>query len=559
MLSNLYVTKDQVAELRRRLADLPRLDLDQRQICDLELLLNGSFSPLTGFMTEADYVCVLEQLRLTTGTLWPMPITLDISESAASRLSVGQDVVLCDAHGIDLAILSVSDIFKADKNHEAQHVFGTRDRAHAGVAELFGRGNIYLGGRLQGLREPLHNDFADLRYSPQQLRQWFERQGWERIVGFQTRNPMHRAHVELTRRAMESVDGKLLLHPAVGKTKAGDIDIYTRVKCYRELLSRYARGEVKLSVLPLAMRMAGPREALWHAIIRKNYGVSHFIVGRDHAGPGKDASGKSFYQPREAQELLETHRRELGIEVVAFPSMVYAPRLDRYVPQDDLSKDEPVADVSGTQLRQHLREGTSIPDWFTYPEIETVLRKRYPLGARKGAAILLTGLSGAGKSTIAQALKARIHEDYGRDVTLLDGDEVRKALSAGLGYSRQDRSANVLRIAFVASEVVKHGGIAICAPIAPYAEDRVRARELVQEHGEFVEVHVSTSLEVCEERDCKGLYAMARAGVLDNFTGISDPYEIPENPDLRLESSEVHPSELASRIIVELKNRCILF
>ena len=558
VLRDLYVPEAHALELRHGSGGFAHIVLDHRQLCDLELLLNGAFSPLDGFMTEVDYQSVVDNLRLTTGTLWPMPINLDVSEAVAAPLSVGQDVVLRDTQGTALAILTVSDIFTPDKRNEAKKVYGTEDPVHPGVSDLFARGAVYLGGRLRGLQVPAHHDFIDLRSSPRALRQWFDNQGWNRIVAFQTRNPMHRAHVELTRRAMDAVDGKLLLNPVVGRTKEGDIDAHTRVRCYRALLSHYPEGAVKLSVLPLAMRMAGPREAMWHALIRKNHGISHFIVGRDHAGPGADASGRPFYGPRQAQELLEAHKGELGVEILPFPPMVFSSRRNAYVPSDELHEGETVSDVSGTQLRQHLRQGTAIPEWFTYPEVSTVLRERFPLASKRGFSVLLTGLSGAGKSSIAQALMASILENTGRQVSMLDGDEVRRTLSAGLGFSRADRSANVLRIAYVASEVVRHGGVAICAPIAPYAEDRARARELVEAHGEFIEVHVNTSLDVCEARDSKGLYAQARAGVLKNFTGISDPYETPENPDLRLDGSVDSPASLAMQVMQELRRRGLI-
>lgn len=558
VLRELHISRDLAVELRRGSGALPHIVLDHRQLCDLELLLNGSFSPLDGFMREADYQNVIDHLRMADGTLWPMPVNLDVSEAMSAPLSVGQDVVLRDSQGTALAIMSVSDIFRPDKKHEAQQVYGTQDRGHPGVADLFARGAVYLGGRLYGLQPPAHHDFRDLRSSPRALRKWFDEHGWDHIVAFQTRNPMHRAHVELTRRAMDAVDGKLLLHPVVGRTKEGDIDAHTRVRCYRALLSHYPADAVKLSVLPLAMRMAGPREAVWHALIRKNHGVSHFIVGRDHAGPGLDASGKPFYGARQAQELLEVHKEELGIKVLAFPPMVFSSARSAFVPADELNPGEAASDVSGTQLREHLRRGTPIPDWFTYPEIARVLRQRFPHASRRGCAIFFTGLSGAGKSATAQALMAHILEHTGRQVSMLDGDEVRKTLSAGLGFSRADRSANVLRIAYVAAEVVRHGGVAICAPIAPYAEARTRAREMVEEYGDFIEVHVNTSLDVCEERDTKGLYAQARAGVLKNFTGISDPYEEPVEPDLRMNGATGTPADLAAQIIAEMKRRSLI-
>jgi len=558
VLKELYVSSDLAAELRPGSRALPHIVLDHRHLCDLELLLNGAFSPLDGFMQEADYREVVDRMRMSDGLLWPMPVNLDVSEAIAAPLSVGDDVVLRDTQGTALAVLNVSDMFRPDKQREAQNIYGTQDPCHPGVADLLSRGGVYLGGRLRGLQPPAHQDFTDLRLSPGALRAWFDHQGWHRIVAFQTRNPMHRAHVELTRRAMDAVDGRLLLHPAVGRTKDGDIDAHTRVRCYRALLSHYPKDAVKLSVLPLAMRMAGPREAVWHALIRKNHGVSHFIVGRDHAGPGVDASGKPFYGALQAQVLLDDYKDELGIKVLAFPPMVYSPVRSAFVPSDKLTPGEVVSDVSGTQLRGHLRQGTPLPEWFTYPEVARVLRQRYPPASRRGCAIFFTGLSGAGKSAMAQVLMAHLLEHTGRQVSMLDGDEVRRTLSAGLGFSRADRSANVLRIAYVAAEVVRHGGVAICAPIAPYADDRARARAMVEEHGDFIEVHVNTSLAVCEGRDTKGLYAQARSGVLKNFTGISDPYEIPANPDLVLDGSEGTPVELAAQIIAEMKRRSLI-
>jgi sulfate adenylyltransferase len=557
-LKDLYLTDAEASDARRACGALPAVLLDHRHLCDLELLLDGAFSPLGGFMGQADYDAVVDGMRLADGTLWPMPIVLDVAGDVAAPLSVGQDVVLRDVQGTALAVLTLSDIFRPDKDREALRVYGTRDSQHPGVADLLRRGDVYLGGRVRGLQRPAHHDFTDLRATPREMRAWIAAQGWQRIVAFQTRNPLHRAHVELTRRAMQAVDGELLLHPVVGRTKDGDVDTYTRVRCYRALLAHYPPDAVKLSVLPLAMRMAGPREALWHAIIRKNFGANFFIVGRDHAGPGKDASGRPFYEPLAAQALAQAHAGELGITVIPFAPMVYSPARQAYVSTEELRAGEAVGDISGTQLRQHLRDGSPIPAWFTYPEVEAILRQRFPRPERRGCAIFFTGLSGAGKSTIAGALMAAILENTGRQVSLLDGDEVRRTLSAGLGFSRADRSANILRIAYVASEIVRHGGIAICAPIAPYAEDRAAARALVEAHGEFIEVHVSTSLAICEARDTKGLYAQARSGALKHFTGVSDPYEVPEAPDLRLDGATQTPASLAARVLGVLRERQLM-
>jgi len=558
VLKDLYLPDAGVLEATRASGALPGVVLGHRQLCDLEMLLDGALSPLEGFMGEADYTAVVDGLRLSDGTLWPMPIVLDVAEDAAASLTTGQEVVLRDIQGTVYAVLTVSDIFRPDTAREALQVYGTQDPLHPGVADLLRRGSVCLGGRVRGVRRPAHYDFTDLRASPRDMRAWFADHGWERIVAFQTRNPLHRAHVELTRRALEAVDGKLLLHPAVGRTRDGDVDTYTRVRCYRALLAHYPPESVKLSVLPLAMRMAGPREALWHAIIRKNFGANFFIVGRDHAGPGADASGRPYYEPLAAQALVQAHADELGMMVLPFAAMVYSPGRRAYVSSEELRAGEAVCDLSGTELRKRLRDGSPIPEWFTYPEVEAILRQRFPRPQNRGCAIFFTGLSGAGKSTIARALMAAILENTGRQVSMLDGDEVRRTLSAGLGFSRADRSANIQRIAYVAAEIVRHGGIAICAPIAPYADDRAAARALVEAHGDFIEVHVSTALDVCEARDTKGLYAQARSGALEHFTGISDPYEVPESPELRLDGAEETPVSLAARIVGVLRERQLI-
>ncbi|GFZ92077.1 bifunctional sulfate adenylyltransferase/adenylylsulfate kinase [Dyella caseinilytica] len=556
VLRELYVPAPDAEILKRNSAGLPQWTLNQRQLCDLELLLNGGFSPLQGFLGRADYDRVLAEMRLANGTLWPIPITLDVDEAFAAKLPDNAQISLNDTQGTPLAVLTVEDVYFPDRIAEARSVFGTTDRTHPGVAELLDRtGPVYLGGKLQGIQPPPHYDFTALRHSPRQLRDWFRQHGWHRIVAFQTRNPMHRAHRELTLRAAEQVGAKLLIQPSVGRTKPGDVDHYTRVRCYHALLEHYPRDHATLSLLPLAMRMGGPREALWHAIIRKNYGASHFIVGRDHAGPGKDAEGKPFYDPYAAQELLSEHEDELGIQIVPFPAMVYAANRDVYLPQTEVGSQDEVRDISGTELRRRLHQGEAIPEWFTFPEVVKILRERHPANARQGFALFFTGLSGSGKSTLAQAVLARLLETGSRPVTMLDGDEVRRHLSKGLGFSREDRNANITRIGYVASEVVRHGGIAICAPIAPYAEARDEARQLVQSHGHFVEIHIATPLEVCEARDRKGLYAAARAGKIKGFTGIDDPYETPASPELRIDTSEVSVNDAAERVLAWLHSQ----
>lgn len=558
-LKELYLPPEQAEALKQHSATLPGWDLSPRQLCDLELLLNGAFSPLEGFLNRRDYDRVVRELRLADGTLWPVPITLDVSETFAASIQLGADIALRDSQGVPLAVLSVEDIYFPDKLVEAREVFGTTDTAHPGVADLLQRSHpVYVGGTLRGIQPPQHYDFAELRDTPRSLREFFRRQGWSNVVAFQTRNPMHRAHRELTLRAAEQVGAKLLIHPVVGRTKPGDVDHYTRVRCYRALLRHYPKNDAALSLLPLAMRMAGPREAVWHAIIRRNYGATHFIVGRDHAGPGADASGKPFYEPFAAQELLARHQQEIGIRVVPFPAMVYVANRDTYVPSTEVRKDDVVQDLSGTELRRRLVAGEEIPAWFTFPDVVDILRERYPAGANKGVALLFTGLSGSGKSTLAEAVIAKLLERSSRSITLLDGDEVRKNLSKGLGFSREDRIANVTRIGWVASEIVRHGGIAVCAPIAPYAQTRAEIRRLVEQHGAFVEIHVSTPIAVCESRDRKGLYAQARAGKIPQFTGVSDPYEVPQNPELSFDTSAADAGSIANQVLAFLRNRGLL-
>jgi sulfate adenylyltransferase len=549
-LVNLIVDPARAAELQKASKDWPSWDLSPRQLCDLELLLNGAFSPLAGFMGKADYESVCSRMRLADGTLWPMPIVLDVPEAFAQTLQAGQQVALRDAEGVMLAALTVSDIWTPDREAEAQAVFGTTSPDHPGVAALLNRTNpVYVGGRLEGFALPLHYDYKPLRLTPAELREAFADKGWTRVVAFQTRNPMHRAHQELTLRAARDVDAKLLIHPVVGMTKPGDVDHYTRVRCYKALLPSYPANTAMLALLPLAMRMGGPREAVWHAIIRKNYGCTHFIVGRDHAGPGKDSSGKPFYGPYDAQELLRTHEAELGVTMVPFRNMVYVADKQQYFPEDEVPAGSKVLDLSGTEQRRLLQTGTEIPSWFTFPAVVEELRATHPPRSEQGFTVFFTGLSGSGKSTVANALLVKLLEKGGRQVTLLDGDLVRKHLSSELGFSKEHRDINIRRIGYVASEITKNGGIAICAPIAPYDAIRKEVRQMVSPGGGFVLVHVATSLEECERRDRKGLYAKARAGILKQFTGISDPYEEPQDAALVLQTEGRTPEEATDEVI----------
>jgi sulfate adenylyltransferase len=556
-LVQLIATEARSAELKSQSREWPSWDLTGRQLCDLELLLSGGFSPLRGFMTKADYEGVCKNMRLASGVLWPMPITLDVTEEFAKKLTRGSSkIALRDPEGVMLAVLHVEELWQPDRKAEAESVFGTADAAHPGVDYLLNRGNgWYVGGKLEGLQEPSHYDFKAIRQTPAELRAEFARMGWRTVVAFQTRNPMHRAHVELTFRAAKMVEANLLIHPVVGMTKPGDVDYFTRVRCYQLLLSKYPPGTAKLSLLPLAMRMGGPRESIWHALIRKNYGVTHFIVGRDHAGPGKDSKGKPFYGPYEAQELFKKYEKDIGVTMVPFSMMVYLENQDTYVPDTEVPEGARVLNLSGTDLRDRLNEGRDIPAWFTYPEVVKELRLSYPPRHKQGVTIFFSGLSGSGKSTIANVLLTKFLEMGGRPVTILDGDLVRKNLSSELGFSKEHRDINIRRIGYVASEITKNGGIAICAPIAPYEATRKHVRQMIEPYGGFILVHIATPIETCEGRDRKGLYAKARAGLVKEFTGISDPYEVPTDAEVTINTAELSAEEAAQEIILHLEQQ----
>jgi sulfate adenylyltransferase len=556
-LINLVVGTDKAAEIKSHSKEWPSWDLTARQVCDVELLLSGGFSPLKGFLNRKDYEGVCQSMKLANGLIWPMPITLDVTEEFAKALKPGSSkVALRDGEGVMLAVLHVEDVWQPDRKAEAKQVFGTTSTAHPGVDYLLNKSNPwYVGGTLEGLQAPSHYDFKNLRLTPAELRTEFARLGWRRVVAFQTRNPIHRAHQELTLRAAKQVEANLLLHPSVGMTKPGDVDYFTRVRCYQLLLSKYPQGTVKLALLPLAMRMGGPREAIWHALIRKNHGVTHFIVGRDHAGPGNDTDGKPFYGPYEAQELFKKHEAEIGVTMVPFNMMVYLADEDRYVPDGDVPKGARVLNISGTELRQRLNEGREIPSWFTYPEVVHELRKSFPPRHRQGLTVFFTGLSGSGKSTIANVLMTKFLEAGGRPVTILDGDLVRKHLSSELGFSKEHRDINIRRIGYVASEITKNGGIAVCAPIAPYDSIRKQVRQMIEPYGGFILVHIATTVETCEQRDRKGLYAKARAGIIKEFTGISDPYEVPKDADVVIDTAETTAEEAAQQILLHLEQK----
>ena len=551
---DLLVDGSRAVELKHSARDWPSWDLSPRQLCDLELLVSGGFSPLRGFLGQRDYESVCERMRLQDGTLWPMPVTLDVPDQVADVLRRGHSLALRDPEGIVLAVLHVEELWKPDRRAEAEMVFGTTSTAHAGVRHLVEHAHPwYVGGRLEGLQLPTHYDFRPLRLTPSQLRHEFRRLGWRKVVAFQTRNPMHRAHAELATRAAREAEANLLIHPVVGTTKPGDVDHYTRARCYQAVLPRFPPHTTRLALLPLAMRMAGPREAVWHAAIRKNHGCTHFIVGRDHASPGADAHGRPFYGPYDAQDLLRQHEAELGVRMVPFRRMMYLEDSDRYVAEDEVPAGTRGLDLSGTELSRRLAEGREIPRWFAFPEVVRELQRIHPPRHRQGFTVFFTGLSGAGKSTLANVLLVKLLEMGGRAVSLLDGDIVRKHLSSELGFSREHRDINIRRIGFVASEITKSGGVAICAPIAPFDRARKEVRAMIASVGGFVLVHVATPLDVCEERDRKGLYAKARAGSIPEFTGISSPYEPPVDADMAVDTTASTPEEATQEILLHLQ------
>ncbi|CED84508.1 sulfate adenylyltransferase [Phaffia rhodozyma] len=549
-------------QLKEEALGLKDLTLTERHLCDLELIMNGGFSPLEGFMNEKDYKSVRDSLRLTTGALFPMPITLDVSQADVDRLSLapGGRINLRDPRDDNvLAILTIDDIYSYDKSLESEKVYGADDIAHPAVRYLREKTKeLYVGGKIQAVQPALHLDYVALRFTPSELRAHFTKLAWRKVVAFQTRNPMHRAHRELTVRAARERQTNVLIHPVVGLTKPGDVDHHTRVRAYSALMAKYPNGMAHLALLPLAMRMAGPREAVWHAIIRKNFGATHFIVGRDHAGPGKNSAGKDFYGPYDAQELVIKYKDELHIEMVPFQQMSYLPDTDEYMPRDQVPEGTPTADISGTELRRRLKTGGHIPSWFSYPEVVKVLRESYPPRNKQGFTILLTGLHNSGKDTIAKALQVVMNQTGGRSVSLLLGDTVRSELSAELGFSAEDRHKNLQRISFVAAELSRAGAAVIASPTAPYARSRKAAREIVESTGgasggTFFLVHVATPLAHCEKTDRRGVYARARAGEIKGFTGIDDPYEEPTDADLRVDLAVQSVPEVVHGIVLLLE------
>ncbi|KAG9230941.1 hypothetical protein BJ875DRAFT_487483 [Amylocarpus encephaloides] len=549
------------AELEAEAENLPAILLSERQLCDLELILSGGFSPLEGFMNEKDYNGVVKENRLADGNLFSMPITLDLAQEQIDEVGVkpGARITLRDFRDDrNLAIITVDDVYQPDKSIEAKEVFGG-DEEHPAVKYLYETAHpFYVGGKIDAVNRLEHYDYVALRYTPAEMRLHFDKLGWSKIVAFQTRNPMHRAHRELTVRAARARQANVLIHPVVGLTKPGDIDHFTRVRVYQALLPRYPNGMAVLGLLPLAMRMGGPREAIWHAIIRKNFGATHFIVGRDHAGPGKNSKGEEFYGPYDAQYAVEKYKSELGIEVVPFQMMTYLPDSDEYKPKDEVAAGVRTLDISGTELRSRLRTGREIPEWFSYPEVVRVLRESHPPRSEQGFTVFLTGYQNSGKDAIARALHVTLNQQGGRSVSLLLGETVRAELSSELGFSRADRTRNIGRIAFVASELTRSGAAVIAAPIAPFEDSRVQARKLVEKHGSFYLIHVATSLEHAEKTDKRGVYAKARAGEIQGFTGVDDPYEDPTKADLTVDLEKENVRTAVHQIVLLLESEGLL-
>jgi len=553
-LIDLVLTGDELAAARDEAEHAKKLTLSSRALCDLELLATGGLSPLTGFMCRDDYASVVAEMRLATGeaagTLWPLPVAL--GAPAGFEASPGDTVALSDTRGTILALLDIEDVFDADLEAEKQHIWANSEE-HPSLARLRAASPRRLGGKLRVLRLPLHHDFASLRRTPAEVRKMLGSLGWTDVVAFQTRNPLHRAHEELIRRAGDGADG-VMIHPVVGPTKPGDVDHFTRVRCYQAAMKYFDEGSTALSLLPLAMRMAGPREALLHAIIRRNHGANRLIVGRDHAGPGSDSAGNAFYGPYDAQEALEKHQDEIGVAMVPFKMCAYVPDLAEYFPVDEVPEEKDTVSISGTQVREeYLAAGRPLPEWFTRPEVAALLAETHPPRRRQGLTVWFTGLSAAGKSTLAEILAMRLLE-HGRPSTTLDGDVVRTHLSKGLGFSKEDRDTNIRRIGFVASEITRHGGTVLCAAISPYRKIREENRELI---GNYVEVHVNAPVEVCEARDKKGNYRKAREGIIKGFTGIDDPYEPPAGTPgvdyVECRTDSETPEESVAKVLARLE------
>ena len=554
-LINLLLNKSDAERIKADSESYPAVLLSQRQKCDLELLVTGALSPLTGFMIQSEYESVIKNASLTNGAAWPIPYYLDVTEEEAKTINIGDVIALRDIEGFMPAVMTVESKWRPDKNLEAESIYGTSDINHPGVAYLMAAvGDVYIGGKVDAIELPFNYDFEALRFTPAELRQHFDKLGWRSIVAFHTSKPMHAVHHEMTMRASKQANAHILIHPVVGMAKPGDLHYYSRVHCYEAILKQYPKNLVSLALIPMAMRMAGPREALMNAIIRQNYGCTHYIVGTEHAGPPNVRdTGRRFYPAGASQSYVNKYKDAIDIEIINIEELCYDGDKKRFITrtsnkQVSCSKES----FSNARIVNSLLKQEEIPDWVTFPEVLTTLRKSYPPRSQQGLTLFFTGFSGSGKSTLARIIYAKFIEEGKRPVTLLDGDVVRLNLSSELGFSKKDRNTNVRRIGYVASEITKNRGVAICAPIAPYQEIRREVRNKIEEYGSFIEIHVATSIEECESRDRKGLYAKARKGIIPEFTGISDPYDVPENPEIRLDTKDVSPMQAAQDIYLYL-------
>ena len=554
-LVNLLLEESDAEHIRIESENYPAITLTQRQQCDLELLVTGALSPLTGFMNQKDYESVVDNATLSDGTVWPIPYYIDLTEAQADSINVGDIIALRDIEGFMPAVMVVESKWVPDKAREAENIYGTTDTEHPGVDYLMNTvGDVYIGGRVDAVQLPFNYDFETLRFTPTELRQHFEKLGWRSIVAFHTSKPMHAVHYEMTIRASKQANAHILIHPVVGMAKPGDLHYYSRVHCYEAILKQYPKSLVSLALIPMAMRMAGPREALMNAIIRQNYGCTHYIVGTEHAGPPNVRdSGKRFYATGASQKYVEQYKDDIDIEIINIEELCYDEDKEKFVTRTSTKQALCSSEsFSNTRILNSLLKQEDIPGWVTYPEVLEALRQSYPPRSKQGLTLFFTGFSGSGKSTLARIIYAKFIEEGKRPVTLLDGDVVRLNLSSELGFSKKDRNTNVRRIGYVASEITKNRGIAICAPIAPYREIRREVRRKIEEYGSFIEIHVSTSIEECESRDRKGLYAKARKGIIPEFTGISDPYDVPENPEITVDTQGMSPMQAAQDIYLYL-------
>lgn len=552
-LKNLVVDSDRAAVLKELSFSLPDIALSDHHLCDLELMATGAFSPLEGFMVRADYESVVDRMRLQDGTLWPLPVCLDVTQNRARNLEAGQSAALRDPEGFLLGVIHIEDIWQCDKEREIQEVYGRADNHHPGMNHLLnGVQGTYVGGRVEVISLPLHYDFKLLRRTPAEIRGESHRLGWQRVVAFQTDGIIHRAQFEITLEAMRQAKANLLVMPIVGVSRREDFDYYTRVRCNKAVTRHYPPDTHLFSLLPHFMRFAGPREAVLNAIVAKNYGCTHFVVSHDHADPGKAGGKGRFYGPRKTKAIIDRSSDDVEISMLRFEEMIYLPFDDVHQFKDQVKPGTQAISMRGADIRDRIRTGRKVPPWASFPEVLNELRRAYPAPQKQGFTLFFTGLSGAGKSTVAKVLYSKMLEIGERPVTLLDGDIVRHNLSSELSFSKEHRDINVRRIGFVACEITKNRGIAICAPIAPYQRTRDEIRRNIEAHGGFVEIHVATPLEECEKRDRKGMYAKARAGLIKGYTGIDDPYEVPKLPELRIDTTSNTPDEAAQEVLLFL-------